>query len=333
MHRHSNLIHTAVYYGAGVLGIQENDVVFSAAKMFFAYGLGNILTMPLHVGATATVMAGRPTPDKVMAVLRRHQATIFYGVPTLYAAILANEDSRDYALPNLRLCVSAGEALPEDVGLRWAQRFGTEIIDGLGSTEMLHIFLSNAPGAARYGTSGRAVPGYELRVVDEQDQAVAAGEIGELLVNGRSTALAYWNQAARSAQTFQGPWTRTGDKYFVDEDGFYHYCGRTDDMLKVSGNWVSPFEVESALIAHHGVLEAGVVGVEDDSGLVKPKAYVVLNDAGDAGDSMADELKAFVKNRLAPYKYPRWIEFVAALPKTATGKVQRFKLRELSRQS
>ncbi|MDH3452704.1 MAG: benzoate-CoA ligase family protein [Gammaproteobacteria bacterium] len=328
MHLHSDLIYTAVHYGKGVLGIREDDVVFSAAKMFFAYGLGNTLTFPLFVGATAAVIAERPTPDSVLAALRNQQATIFFGVPTLYAAILADEDNdRERGSQRLRLCVSAGEALPGDVGQRWQDKFGAEIIDGLGSTEMLHIFLSNVPGNVHYGTSGRAVPGYRLRVVDEDDQPVAPGEIGELLVDGRSSAVAYWNQREKSLHTFLGPWTRTGDKYTVSEDGLYTYCGRTDDMLKVSGNWVSPFEVESALIAHEKVLEVGVVGAEDETGLVKPKAFVVLQEPGDAGETTAAELQQFVKQSLAPYKYPRWIEFVEALPKTATGKVQRFKLR------
>jgi len=332
MHLHRDLICTAVHYGCGVLGIREDDVVFSAAKMFFAYGLGNTLSFPLLVGATAVVTAARPTPDAVLGVLRVHQPSIFYGVPTLYAAILADAgNDRSKASARLRLCVSAGEALPREVGVRWEERFGAEIIDGLGSTEMLHIFLSNAPGAVHYGTSGVAVPGYELRVVDEQDRPVAPGEIGELLVKGDSAAMAYWNQRAKSVNTFQGHWTRTGDKYIVDEQGLYTYSGRTDDMLKVGGVWVSPFEVESALIAHDKVLEVGVIGVPDEHELIKPMAYVVLKDAGDAGEATAAELQRFVKDRLAPYKYPRWIEFVEALPKTATGKVQRFKLRELAR--
>lgn len=328
MHLHSDLIHTAVHYGKGVLGIREDDVVFSAAKIFFAYGLGNTLTFPLFVGATAVVIAARPTPDSVLAALHEHQATIFYGVPTLYAAILADPgNDRARASQRLRLCVSAGEALPKDVGSRWQEKFGAEIIDGLGSTEMLHIFLSNSPGDVHYGTSGRAVPGYRLQVVNEDDQPVAPGEIGELLVDGRSSAVAYWNQREKSLHTFMGPWTRTGDKYTVSEDGLYTYSGRTDDMLKVSGNWVSPFEVESALIAHDKVLEAGVVGAADEAGLIKPKAFVVMREPDEAGEAMAAELQQFVKQSLAPYKYPRWIEFVEDLPKTATGKVQRFKLR------
>ncbi len=331
MHLHSDLIHTAAHYGVQVLGITAEDVVFSVAKMFFAYGLGNSLTFPLHVGATAIVTAGRPTPEVVMRILREHRPTIFYAVPTLYAAILADPDNVPAPGSRLRLCTSAGEALPRDVGERWQQRFGAEIIDGLGSTEMLHIFLSNRPGEVRYGTTGKAVPGYELRLVDERDNPAAPGEIGELLVRGRSAAVAYWNQRDKSLATFLGPWTRTGDKYTIDADGYYVYSGRTDDMLKVSGNWVSPFEVESALIAHDKVLEVGVIGFADADGLTKPKAYVVLREAGEASEATVAELQAFVKDRLAPYKYPRWIEFVDALPKTVTGKVQRFKLRERAR--
>ena len=328
VHLHRDLVVTAALYGAGVLGIRADDVVFSAAKLFFAYGLGNAMSFPLYVGATAVLMAGRPTPESVMQALDRHQPTIFYGVPTLYGAILANPDNtRENASRRLRRCVSAGEALPEDVGKRWEERFGAEILDGIGSTEMLHIFLSNRPGEVRYGTTGKAVPGYELRVLGEAGDPVPTGEIGELWVKGDSAAVAYWNQRDRSLGTFHGPWTRTGDKYLVDDEGYYHYCGRTDDMLKVSGQWVSPFEVESALVAHDAVLEAAVVGQEDDQRLVKPKAYVVLKEGMSGSEELAAQLKEFVKGRLAPFKYPRWIEFTDGLPKTATGKIQRFKLR------
>ena len=329
VHLHRDFIVTAALYGDGVLGITEEDKVFSAAKLFFAYGLGSAMTFPYYVGATSVLMAGRPTPDSVMETLRTRQPTIFYGVPTLYGAILANSSyDRASASPVLRRCVSAGEALPEEIARRWEERFGVPILDGLGSTEMLHIFLSNRPGDIRNASSGRAVPGYELAVRAEDGAAAASGEIGELWVKGASSAVAYWNQRAKSLDTFHGPWTRTGDKYLVDEQGYYHYCGRTDDMLKVSGNWVSPFEVESALIAHPGVLEAAVVGAPDEDDLIKPKAFVVLGDGVAASDDLAHELKGFVKERLAPYKYPRWIEFTETLPKTATGKIQRFKLRQ-----
>jgi 4-hydroxybenzoate-CoA ligase/benzoate-CoA ligase len=329
MHLHSDLVVTAVLYGHGILGIRADDIVFSAAKLFFAYGLGNAMTFPFYVGATAVVTAVRPTPDVLMRTLKLHQPTVFYAVPTLYGAILADpSNGPESGSGRLRLCVSAGEALPEAVAGPWEERFGVEILDGLGSTEMLHIFLSNRSGDVRYGTSGKAVPGYELKVLDEAGLAVAPGEVGELWVSGASSAVAYWNQRGKSLDTFHGPWTRTGDKYIIDEDDFHHYCGRTDDMLKVGGQWVSPFEVESALVANDNVLEAAVVGQVDENDLVKPKAFVVLNKDIDASDAVADALKESVKASLASFKYPRWIEFVDSLPKTATGKIQRFKLRE-----
>lgn len=328
VHLHGDLVHTAVLYAEDVLGIREDDVVFSAAKLFFAYGMGNAMTFPLHVGATGVLMAERPTPAAVMRRLKDHNATIFYGVPTLYAGILADQSiTKDSGSAKLRRCVSAGEALPEDIGKRWEKLFGVEILDGIGSTEMLHIFLSNRPGEVRYGTTGKAVPGYDLRVVGEDGKDVPPGEIGELLVSGPSCAVAYWNNRAKSLNTFHGPWTRTGDKYVCDKDGYYTYAGRSDDMLKVSGIWVSPFEVESALLAHAKVLEAAVVAHADTDELIKPKAYVVLKAEFTPGEALVGELQMFVKDRLAPYKYPRWIEFVAELPKTATGKIQRFKLR------
>ncbi|WP_341911773.1 benzoate-CoA ligase family protein [Ferrovibrio terrae] len=328
MHLHGDLVHTAVLYAQEVLGIQEDDVVFSAAKLFFAYGMGNAMTFPLHVGATAVLMAERPTPAAVMKRLKDYQCSIFYGVPTLYGGILADSTiTKDSGSAKLRRCVSAGEALPEDIGKRWEKLFGVEILDGIGSTEMLHIFLSNRPGEVRYGSTGKAVPGYDLRVVGETGQDVAPGEIGELLVSGPSCAVAYWNNRAKSLNTFHGPWTRTGDKYICDKDGYYTYAGRSDDMLKVSGIWVSPFEVESALLGHPKVQEAAVVAHADVDELVKPKAYVVLRAEFVAEEALVGELQMFVKDRLAPYKYPRWIEFVAELPKTATGKIQRFKLR------
>ncbi|MGQ0675060.1 MAG: benzoate-CoA ligase family protein [Rhodospirillales bacterium] len=335
MHLHNDLVPTAALWGLGVLGIRQEDVSYSAAKMFFAYGLGNTLTLPLFTGGTAAVTAARPTPDGVMAMLKKHRPTIFYGVPTLYGAILANPaNARASGSDALRVCVSAGEALPEDVGKRWKERFGADILDGIGSTEMLHIFLANRPGEVRYGTTGRPVPGYEVKLLDEHGQPCKQGEIGELVVNGPSAAIGYWNQRDKTRDTFRGPWTYTGDKYTVDAEGYYRYCGRTDDMLKVGGNWVSPFEVEATLIAHPKVLEAAVVGHEDEKGLTKPRAFIVLKDAGivlkDAGADRAAltrELQDFVKAKLALYKYPRWIEYVDSLPKTATGKIQRFKLR------
>ena len=328
MHLHRDLVATAVHYGVATLGIREDDLVYSAAKLFFAYGLGNGMTFPFYVGATTVVLAGRPTPDAVMSILREHRPTIFYGVPTLYGAMLALPpgDAADGS-SRLRLAASAGEALPAEIGSAWEERFGAPILDGLGSTEMLHIFLSNREGDVRYGTTGKAVPGYRLKLVAETGDPAAPGEIGELWVSGDSSAVAYWNQREKSLDTFHGPWTRTGDKYVVDEEGYYRYCGRTDDMLKVSGQWVSPFEVESALLGHEAVLEAAVVAAEDDQGLVKPKAFVVPREGVEADAALAAALQEFVKDRLAPFKYPRWIEFAGDLPKTATGKIQRFKLR------
>ncbi len=328
MHLHRDLLYTAVHYAREVLAISERDVVFSAAKMFFAYGLGNSLTFPMFAGATAVVLAERPTPGAVLDVIAGEKPTLFFAVPTLYAALLAaTTDAERSLFDSVRLCISAGEALPEDLGRRWQRRFGCEIVDGLGSTEMLHIFLSNRPGNVRYGTTGSPLPGYAIRLIDELGQDVPPGEVGELIVSGGSAAMAYWNQREKSLMTFRGPWTHTGDRYVAGEDGHYRYAGRADDMLKVGGIWVSPFEVESALVEHPAVLEAAVVGHADGDGLIKPKAFVVTVSAGDATPALENELKSFVKGRLAPYKYPRWIEFVAELPKTANGKIQRFRLR------
>jgi len=327
VHLHSHLVQTAELYARPVLGIREDDVVYSAAKLFFAYGLGNGLTFPMSVGATAVLLPSRPTPADVFGVLRKFQPTIFYGVPTLYAALLADAARPARAELALRVCTSAGEALPAEIGRKWTADYGCEILDGIGSTEMLHIFLSNRPGAVRYGTTGQAVPGYDLRIVGDDGHDCADGEIGELQIRGPSAAIMYWNNRAKTKATFAGDWTRSGDKYTRDADGYYTYGGRTDDMLKVGGIYVSPFEVEACLMTHAAILEAAVIGVADTDGLIKPKAYVVLKAGQAAG---ADDLKIHVKNQLAPYKYPRWIEFVPELPKTATGKIQRFKLRAIS---
>ncbi len=326
LHLHAHLLRTAVFYAQRVLGIREDDVVYSAAKLFFAYGLGNSLTFPLAVGAAAVLTADRPTPAVVARMMRERRPTIFCGVPTLFASLLADPEFGGVS-PALRVSTSAGEALPKHVGEAWRERYGTDILDGIGSTEMLHIFLSNRPGNVRYGTSGTPVPGYELKLVGDDGEPVGEGEEGSLWVRGLTAAAAYWNNRERSLATFHGPWTRTGDRYVRDADGYYTYSGRSDDMLKVGGIWVSPFEVESALSAHASVLEAAVVGHPDQDGLVKPKAYVVLKGSAAGSEELIEELKLFVKGRLAPYKYPRWIEFVKELPKTATGKIQRFRLR------
>jgi benzoate-CoA ligase len=327
VHLQTSLVQTAELYGQAILGIRESDVVFSAAKLFFAYGLGNALSFPLSVGATTVLLGERPTPPAVCGILRQHQPTVFYGVPTLYSALLASPHLPKREELNLRRCASAGEALPPEIGRRWFEHTGVDILDGLGSTEMLHIFLSNRPGDVRYGTSGKPVPGYEIRLVDEDGKPVTKGEMGELQVAGSTSAAFYWNNREKSRNTFLGPWTRSGDKYIESEDGYFAYCGRADDMLKVSGIWVSPFEVEAVLASHPAVLEAAVVGCADENGLIKPKAFVVLRPDVSQTPDLASTLQQHVKERLAPYKYPRWVEFVPDLPKTATGKIQRFKLR------
>jgi 4-hydroxybenzoate-CoA ligase len=329
-HLHSSLAATAETYARQVLGIREDDVCLSAAKLFFAYGLGNALTFPMSVGATTVLHTERPTPAAMFALMGKYNPSIFFGVPTLYAAMLNDETLKhERGGSKLRICTSAGEGLPESVGNSWKSRFGVDILDGVGTTELLHIFLSNAPGDIKYGTAGRPVPGYNVRLVNEAGADVADGEIGELLVDAPSAGDGYWNQRSKSRRTFEGPWTRTGDKYIRDAEGRYTFCGRSDDMFKVSGIWVSPFEVESALITHPAVLEAAVVPEADPEGLLKPKAFVVLR-ADAKTDGLHDALKEHVKQKIGPWKYPRWIDVVDSLPKTATGKIQRFKLRESS---
>jgi benzoate-CoA ligase len=332
VHSHANPYWTAELYGKAILGLTETDVCFSAAKLFFAYGLGNGLTFPLSVGATTLLMAERATPE---ATFRRltgatggMRPTVFFGAPTGFAAMLASPSLPNRADVALRLVSSAGEALPAEIGERFVRHFGVDIVDGIGSTEMLHIFMSNRPGQVRYGTTGWPVPGYEIELRGEDGRAVPDGEPGDLYIHGPSAAMMYWGNRARTRETFQGGWTKSGDKYVRNADGTYTYAGRSDDMLKVSGIWVSPFEVEATLVQHHAVLEAAVIGLPDTEGLVKTKAFVVLKPGEHATDA---DLKAFVKDRLAPYKYPRAIVFVDELPKTATGKVQRFRLRDVER--
>jgi 4-hydroxybenzoate-CoA ligase len=329
-HVHTSPMETARLYARGVLDIVEDDICFSAGKLYHAYGLGNGMSFPMSVGASTVLLPDRPTPAAIFDVLRREQPTLFFGAPTLYAMMLADPaGTPDNGSQRLRYCVSAAEALPEHIGTEWKRRFGVDILDGLGSTEMLHIFLTNKPGQLRYGTSGTPVPGYDARIVDDTGADVADGELGELLVRGPSAAEGYWNQREKTRRTFEGEWTRTGDIYVRDADGMYRYCGRNDDMFKVSGLWVSPFDVESALISHPAVLEAAVVAKEDGDGLLRAKAFVTLKgaDAGDA-DRLRETLKEHVKHQIGMWKSPRWIEFVETLPKTATGKIQRFKLRD-----
>ncbi|MDE2369746.1 MAG: benzoate-CoA ligase family protein [Burkholderiales bacterium] len=331
VHSQANPYWTAELYGKGVLGLAESDICFSAAKLFFAYGLGNGLTFPMSVGATSIYMAERPTPE---ATFKRWtggiggvKPTVFFGAPTGYAGMLAHPSLPARDAVALRLASSAGEALPAELGERFQRHYGVDIVDGIGSTEMLHVFISNRPDRVRYGSTGWPVPGYDIELRGEDGRQVPDGEPGDLYIHGPSAAMMYWGNREKTRETFQGGWTKAGDKYVRNDDGSYTYSGRSDDMLKVSGIWVSPFEVEATLIQHPAVLEAAVIGVNDAEGLVKTRAYVVLKNGAAATEA---ELKAFVKDRLAPYKYPRSIEFVADLPKTATGKIQRFKLREIA---
>ena len=332
VHLHHDMWVCARTYSAHLLRVQPADRALSVAKLFFAYGLGNGLYFPMHVGATCIHYEGRPTPDALFDQVARHKPTLFFGVPTAYANMLAAIDAgTPFDFSSVRMCVSAGEALPPGIFNRWKERTGLEIVDGIGSTEILHIFLSNVPGECKPGSSGIPVPGYDLRIVDEHGADVPVGAIGDLLVRGDSTMAMYWNKHEQTKATLVGEWIRTGDKYRCDEDGYYWHAGRSDDMLKVGGIWVSPVEVENVLSAHAAVLECAVVGRDDSDGLTKPHAYVVLRVEALARASEIDvELKAFVKARLAPYKYPRWITVVDALPKTATGKTQRFMLRSLA---
>ena len=328
VHTHADLKLTDELYGKPFLDLKESDVCYSVAKLFFAYGLGNALTFPMAAGATTILSPQRPTPELVADILKKHQVTVFYGVPTFYAAFLASSVAPQRAEVKIRACVSAGEALPADVGRRWSERYGADILDGIGSTEMLHIFLSNRAGEVKYGTTGKPVPGYDVRLVDDDGHIVTArGTMGELQVRGPTAAMMYWNNRAQSRATFLGEWTRSGDKYVEDDDGYFVYCGRRDDMLKVGGIYVSPFEVEAALQIHPDVLEAAVVGWPDLDNLIKPKAFVVPKAQQKAGDAMARALQDHCREKLAAFKYPRWIEFRTELPKTATGKIQRFKLR------
>jgi benzoate-CoA ligase len=332
VHLHHDMVICAQLFGQGVLGIREADRCFSAAKLFFAYGLGNAMYFPFSVGATTVLWPGPPAAQAVYDIIERHRPTLFFSVPTGYGMLLAQtrDDGRDFDLSSVRMCVSAGEALPRALFDRFEQRFGRQILDGIGSTEALHMFISNRPDANRPGSSGPIVPGYEARILDDEGREVPRGEIGNLWVKGDSVCACYWNQHEKSKQTIQGDWLRTGDKYTQDADGFYWYSGRSDDMLKVGGQWVSPLEVENALLAHAEVQECGVVGREDRDGLTKPMAFVVLRAAVERRPSHASELEDFVREKLAAYKRPRWVEFVSELPKTATGKIQRFKLRELA---
>ena len=328
VHAHQDMVVTSQLYGVDVLGVTEADVCFSAAKLFFAYGLGNAMTFPLWTGGQAVLFPGRPTPDDMFGMIERFKPTIYYGVPTLYAAQLQALDAGGSPdLSSLKACVSAGEPLPADILNRWKDKTGLDILDGIGTTEILHIFISNRPGDVTPGTSGKLVPGYEAQILDEHGAEVPAGETGNLRIKGGSTLKYYWNNPEKTAETIADGWVNTGDTYSRDADGTYICHGRSDDMMKVGGIWCSPVEIEAELVAHPKVLEAAIVGRPDADGLIKPEAHIILNDPKDAGEVLEQELLAHIKANLAPYKYPRWFNFVTELPKTATGKIQRFKLR------
>ena len=329
VHSHRDIVVTCVRYAVDTLEMAENDVCFSAAKLFFAYGLGNAMTFPLWVGATAILSDRRPSPEMTFEVIERFKPSLYFGVPTLYAAQLRSLDSESRDFSSVRACVSAGEALPADILRRWEEKTGLIILDGIGSTEALHIFISNNLNDYRPGTSGRVVPGYEAKIIGDDGDSVPQGQTGRLVVKGASTARYYWNNPQKTADTMRGNWVDTGDTYLQDESGYFVYCGRSDDMLKVGGIWCSPVEIENRLIEHPKVLEAAIVGRLDEDRLIKPEAYIVLNEPVDAGEVLAAELMEHCKSGLARYKYPRWFNFVEELPKTATGKIQRFKLRRV----
>jgi benzoate-CoA ligase len=330
VHLQHDMLYCAETYGAKILRTTERDRHFTVSPLFHAYGLGNGVFFPFHAGASTVLKPERATPELVYDLITRERPTVLFTAPTFYAALLAYPEADfRYDLSSLRFAVSAGEALPKPLFDAWKKRFGTEILDGIGSTEMLHIFISNVPGEARGGTSGRVVPGYRAKIVDDDGADLPAGESGQLWVSGDSACAYYWNKHEKTKQTIRGEWMVTGDKYHLDPDGCFTYEGRSDDMLKVSGQWVSPAEVEAALMAHDRVLECAVVGAKDKDELVKPKAYVILKNGQSGDDALAEELRSFVKGRITPYKYPRWIVFTAELPKNAAGKIQRYKLREL----
>jgi len=316
-------------YAKATLGLNGDDILFSASKFFFAYGLGNSFFYPFGIGGSVVLLPDRPTAETVYKTIDKYHPTVFFGIPTLYANLLEVEDAeKKYDLSSLRICTSAGEALPKEIYYQWKKRFGLDILDGIGSTELLHIFISNRPGDVKPGSSGKIVPGYHARIVDENGQEVPDGEVGNLQVKGESTAAYYYRHHDKTKSSMLGDWFNTGDKYYRDAEGYYYYCGRGDDMLKVGGIWVSPIEIEDTLISHPAVREAAVVAKTDEHMLVKPKAYIVLKKGYEPSEQLAKEIQEFVKKSIAPYKYPRWIEFVSDLPKTATGKIQRYKLRE-----
>ncbi len=326
VHRHRDMITITDLFVKPVLGMNENDICFSVSKLFFAYGLGNSLYFPFRFGASTVLWPERPDPEKILQVIEKYRPTFFFSVPTLFTRLLRVE--KEYNLSSLRICLSSGEPLPPALFHQWKEKFGQELLDVVGSTEATHDFLANQPGKAKPGSSGQVTPAFEAKIIDDEGKEVPVGEVGHLMVKGDATAPYYGNKEEQTKRTMQGDWLKTGDTYYRDEEGYFWYCGRSDDMLKVGGLWVSPIEVENTLMEHPSVLEAAVTGETDQDGLIKPKAYVLLKGEYQASEQLKEELQSFVKGKLAPYKYPRWLEFVEELPKTVTGKIQRFKLRE-----
>jgi benzoate-CoA ligase len=325
VHLQHDMVTMTDLFAKPVLGMDENDLCFSASKLFFSYGLGNSLYFPFRFGASTVLWPDRPDPEKILQVIQKYRPTFFFSVPTLYARLLRVENK--YDLSSLRICLSSGEPLPPALFHQWKERFGLELLDVVGSTEATHDFLANCPGRAKPGSSGEVTPAFEAKIVDDRGQEVPIGEVGNLMVKGDATSPYYWNKHEQTQRMMQGEWLKTGDTYYRDADGYYWYCGRSDDMLKVGGLWVSPIEIENALMEHAAVLETAVIGEGDADGLIKPKAYVLLKSEFTASDALRADLQIHVKNKLAPYKYPRWVEFVEDLPKTVTGKIQRFRLR------
>jgi len=339
IHSQGDMLATSEGYARNILNITDDDIIYSAARMFFAYGLGNSVYFPMYAGCSVVLNPQAPKPEGVFKYMEKYRPTIFFGIPTLYGQMLEYQKKQDkekgvtpdpnepHALSSVRICVSAGEALPPEIYHRWKDRYGIEILDGIGSTEMGHIFISNRPGEVKPGSTGKPVPGFELRLVDDDGQDVPQGDAGTLLVKGGSAAQSYWRKRDKSRKTMIGEWINTGDKYYMDEDGYYWCSGRSDDMLKVGGIWVSPIEVENCIMEHPAVFETAVVGANDSEGLTKPKAFVIVREGYEPSKELEEELKKWVLDRLAKYKYPRWIEFVKELPKSSTGKIQRYKLR------
>jgi benzoate-CoA ligase len=331
VHLHHDMIVEADCYARATLGLQETDVTFSVAKLFFAYGLGNGIYFALRVGGTTILLPDRPTPDKVFETIERHQPTVFFSVPTSYVQLLDTAEKQNLtSLGRVRMCVSAGEPLPKHLYDKWLERFGAEIYDGIGSTEILHIFISNRPGHVKPGSTGQVVEGYEAKIVDDDGNELPPREVGTLLIKGDSIASGYWNKHEQTKDTFCGHWINTRDKFLKDDDGYFWYAGRTDDMFKVSGQAVWPTDVEGILLQHPAVLESGVVGALDPHGLVKPIAFVILKDDFEPAPDLCTELQDFVKKTSSPHKYPRAVLFVDSLPKTSTGKIKRYMLRELA---